>query len=32
LSHPHSDLMFDGDCRRKLDFSSEPVCAHRVLP
>jgi hypothetical protein len=28
LSHPHSDLMFDGDCRRKFDFSSESVRAH----
>jgi hypothetical protein len=33
LGHPHSDLMFDGDCRGKLDLSSEPVCVHqRFLP
>src|SRR5712692_6972191 len=31
LSHPHSDLLFDSDCRRKLDFSSEPVRAHWAL-
>jgi hypothetical protein len=31
LSHPHSDLMFDGDSRRKFDFPSEPVRAHWVL-
>jgi hypothetical protein len=31
FSHPHSDLMFDGDCRRKFDFSSEPMSAHWVL-
>ena len=30
LSHPHSNLMFDGRCRRKFDFSSEPVCSHWV--
>jgi hypothetical protein len=28
FKHQFSDLMFDGDCRRKFDFSSEPVCAH----
>jgi hypothetical protein len=31
LSHPHSDLMFDGDCGRKFDFSSEPMRAHWAL-
>jgi hypothetical protein len=25
------ELMFDGDCRRKFNFSSEPVCAHWAL-
>jgi uncharacterized protein len=23
--------MLNGDCRRKFDFSSKPVCAHRAL-
>src|ERR1043165_465648 len=32
LSHQRSDLMFDGDGRRKLDPSSESVCAHWALP
>jgi hypothetical protein len=31
LSHQHSELMFDGDCCRKFDFSSEPVIAHWTL-
>ena len=31
FKHQLSDLMFDGDCRRKFDFSSEPVCAHWAL-
>ena len=26
-----SDLMFDGDCRWKLEFSSKPMRAHCVL-
>jgi len=30
LSHPHSDLMLYGGGRRKLNFSSEPVCAHQA--
>ena len=31
LSHQHSDLMLDGNCRRKFDFSSKPVRAHLAL-
>jgi hypothetical protein len=31
LSHQHSDLMLDGDCRRKFDFSSKPMRAHWAL-
>src|SRR6266446_2878845 len=31
LGHQHSELMFDGDRRRKFDFSSEPVIAHWTL-
>src|SRR6476659_9371096 len=31
FKHQFSELMFDGDCRRKFDFSSEPVCAHWAL-
>lgn len=32
LSHPHSDLMFDGDSRTKFYFSSEPVRAYWGAP
>jgi hypothetical protein len=31
FKHQFSNLMFDGDCRRKFDFSSEPVFAHWAL-
>jgi hypothetical protein len=31
FKHQFPELMFDGDCRRKFDFSSEPVCAHWAL-
>jgi hypothetical protein len=31
FKHQFFNLMFDGDCRRKFDFSSEPVCAHWAL-
>jgi hypothetical protein len=31
FKHQFSELMFDGDCRRKFDFSSEPMCAHWAL-
>jgi hypothetical protein len=31
FKHQLSELMFDGDCRRKFEFSSEPVCAHWAL-
>ena len=31
FKHQLSELMFDDDCRRKLDFSSEPVRTHWPL-
>ena len=31
FKHQLSELMFDGDCRRKFEFSSEPVRAHWPL-
>lgn len=32
FEHQFSELMFDGDCRRKFDCSSEPLNAHWALP